>query len=298
MMEKRAYSLTRTRSGFTLIELLVVIAIIAILAAILFPVFAQAKNAAKGSQSLSNVKQLATAAIMYSGDADDVFVSQYVAPPDYGWQQSWIMLSLPYIKSYGIFKDPNDNVRLTTAFPSGPKVSYVANSLLGGNCINTSGTFWKFRGVIGFNGDPNYGGANWYENGTRSQTQISQVADTVLFATRSATPPGTDHDAAAGKMEGAFSPWNAAFQGPSSTDANNGSNGTLPGQKSIWSAPDPTYKGYIDRFYSGNSPVAFTDGHAKSMKPEQTVDMGGGAADGNAGGCYDKRYLNKWDSLR
>jgi len=282
--------------AFTLIELLVVIAIIAILAAILFPVFAQAKNAAKGTQSLSNVKQIATASLMYSNDSDDAFAAQYVDQVTYGWQQSWIMITLPYVKSYGIFKDPNDNVQIVK--DTGPKYSYVANGALAGNCINTSGTFWKFRGVIGFNGDPNYGAANWYENGTRSQTAISQVADTVLFATRSGTPINTDHDSAAGKMEGAFSPWEAVFQGPNSSDSNNGSNGVLPGQRSIWSAPDPTYLGVIDRFYAGNSPVAFADGHAKSQKPEQLVDFGGGTTDGNAGGCYDKRFLNKWDALR
>lgn len=62
----------RINKAFTLIELLVVIAIIAILAAILFPVFAQAKLAAKKTQSLSNLKQLALANIMYAGDNDDV----------------------------------------------------------------------------------------------------------------------------------------------------------------------------------------------------------------------------------
>ncbi|HWD38656.1 MAG TPA: prepilin-type N-terminal cleavage/methylation domain-containing protein, partial [Fimbriimonas sp.] len=60
------------RSGFTLIELLVVIAIIAILAAILFPVFAQAKKAAKKTSDLSNTKQLGLAALMYSNDNDDM----------------------------------------------------------------------------------------------------------------------------------------------------------------------------------------------------------------------------------
>lgn len=58
--------------AFTLIELLVVIAIIAILAAILFPVFAQAKDAAKKTSCVSNAKQLALAAMMYAGDSDDV----------------------------------------------------------------------------------------------------------------------------------------------------------------------------------------------------------------------------------
>jgi len=63
----------RSKSAFTLIELLVVIAIIAILAAILFPVFAQAKLAAKKTVCMSNLKQIQLAIIMYEGDYDDFF---------------------------------------------------------------------------------------------------------------------------------------------------------------------------------------------------------------------------------
>jgi prepilin-type N-terminal cleavage/methylation domain-containing protein/prepilin-type processing-associated H-X9-DG protein len=80
-MPSRPYSL---RSAFTLIELLVVIAIIAILAAILFPVFAQAKAAAKKAVCVSNLKQIGAATMMYCGDYDDVapFSSNMVEHPD------------------------------------------------------------------------------------------------------------------------------------------------------------------------------------------------------------------------
>lgn len=67
---------TSMKKAFTLIELLVVIAIIAILAAILFPVFAQAKNAAYKASDLSNQKQHATGTLLYSGDYDDTFFPQ------------------------------------------------------------------------------------------------------------------------------------------------------------------------------------------------------------------------------
>ncbi|RYG20667.1 prepilin-type N-terminal cleavage/methylation domain-containing protein, partial [bacterium] len=73
--------------AFTLIELLVVIAIIAILAAILFPVFAQAKVAAKKTADLSSVKQITLATMMYSNDVDDVAPTQN--PDANGFPQPW-----------------------------------------------------------------------------------------------------------------------------------------------------------------------------------------------------------------
>lgn len=94
------------RRGFTLIELLVVIAIIAILAAILFPVFAQAKKAAKKASDLSNIKQLALASVMYSGDYDDIFVAngEGMLPPGSGnWStmQPWTGQGDFYGTNYG-----------------------------------------------------------------------------------------------------------------------------------------------------------------------------------------------------
>jgi prepilin-type N-terminal cleavage/methylation domain-containing protein/prepilin-type processing-associated H-X9-DG protein len=94
------------KKAFTLIELLVVIAIIAILAAILFPVFAQAKEAAKATQVLSNQKQIAIAQMLYITDSEDVLPAYFVKAADFGdgtWKRtdivSWPMLFGPYIKN-------------------------------------------------------------------------------------------------------------------------------------------------------------------------------------------------------
>src|SRR5687767_5213957 len=83
---------SRKRCGFTLIELLVVIAIIAILAAILFPVFAQAKVSAKQVVCLSNMRQLGMATQMYLVDHDDVWPAacMYAPLPGFANQQIWI----------------------------------------------------------------------------------------------------------------------------------------------------------------------------------------------------------------
>jgi prepilin-type N-terminal cleavage/methylation domain-containing protein/prepilin-type processing-associated H-X9-DG protein len=103
--------------AFTLIELLVVIAIIAILAAILFPVFAQAKAAAKGAASLSNSKQITLAELMYVNDFDDesVPVGYFDPTAPIGWCggtgtsgciRSWSEILLPYMKTGELYLDP------------------------------------------------------------------------------------------------------------------------------------------------------------------------------------------------
>src|ERR1051326_2753196 len=111
--------------GFTLIELLVVIAIIAILAAILFPVFAQAREKARQSACLSNCKQIGTAVQMYAQDYDETLPG---AGPDwpgnnkhpvfkagYGWAM-WVILLDPYITNRNVWVCPSGKNELV-----GPK---------------------------------------------------------------------------------------------------------------------------------------------------------------------------------
>ncbi len=175
--------------AFTLIELLVVIAIIAILAAILFPVFAQAKLAAKATSSLSNTKQLGLAVIMYAGDFDDMapllvayngsgMPFTYGSP--YGEPNTWSWVTTPYIKSGQLFTDPlagNDN-------------GYAAN---GHNYFFTSAAAWdEFSPQYGYNSpllntqthasgplDPNYNSV--------SMTSLSRPADFVMLTDAAST---------------------------------------------------------------------------------------------------------------
>jgi len=166
------------RKAFTLIELLVVIAIITILAAILFPVFAQAKAAAKKAAGTSNVKQLSLAVLMYEGDYDDFVPPATSWNPQSnpgsnplgfgsGWAANWSWLSAPYIKNSQVFYDPQA--------PNTPKV-FNSDAI-------TSSFF------------PNFGYNYVYLspwNGTHqspiSGTSPDQPASTIMMAERGAAP--------------------------------------------------------------------------------------------------------------
>jgi len=121
------------QSGFTLIELLVVIAIIAILAAILFPVFAQAREKARQTACLSNMKQIGTAMAMYAQDYDEQYPSGRFNPSvplgsDYG--KGWAGQIYTETKNAQIFQCPDDSTQQVAATASTPAlypVSYVYN---------------------------------------------------------------------------------------------------------------------------------------------------------------------------
>ncbi len=147
---------TPKSTGFTLIELLVVIAIIAILAAILFPVFAQAQAKARSVSCLSNEKQIGLALMMYAQDYDDTLPSSYYyknGATSAGGYVHWTGLTVPYVKNEGVFVCPQHAVKgwAPTCFIPGqinpppppgqdplyeledsqaPRLTYVANEML------------------------------------------------------------------------------------------------------------------------------------------------------------------------
>ena len=145
------------RKAFTLIELLVVIAIIAILAAILFPVFAQAKEAAKKTAALSNVKQTGTSFAIYLSDSDDTFPLGYRYTPGGGvggamfliydtmwmWSKGGNMAftdTSAKFRRFGATLNPGD-----TDYKTDPYTGYDANGNPGFVWTDNAGYPWLFR---------------------------------------------------------------------------------------------------------------------------------------------------------
>ncbi len=142
------------RKGFTLIELLVVIAIIAILAAILFPVFARAREKARQSNCASNLKQMALGHLMYAQDYDETFLSgRYTGVCMYGHTHAdaapnaindyngWANHLQPYIKNVQIFQCPSQTPGKCT---SGTGAAYTDNAYL----INYDGLVGRAMGAL------------------------------------------------------------------------------------------------------------------------------------------------------
>lgn len=122
-------STSRLRSAFTLIELLVVIAIIAILAAILFPVFGRARENARRSSCQSNLKQIGLGVMQYTQDYDEYLPCGTTG----NGQGGWVGQIFPYVKSTQLFACPSDSSEIfDPAQPQIPRLSYFYN-------VNVSG---------------------------------------------------------------------------------------------------------------------------------------------------------------
>ncbi len=279
--------------AFTLIELLVVIAIIAILAAILFPVFAQAKESAKKTTGVSHLKQMNLACVMYSADYDDTFpLAVRALGGDNVWAGSvWVFDVYPYTKNYDMFLNPQGApnpvnnadwkyVGGTYGTVPNPVVKNLPYYTVGNWPITVAlGAVGRRQGgIMGVGnrpvGDPNYGAGCWgscaFIGPSKSQTQLSDVANHALIfdageptADYTTFGAGTElgvcvagretYNPGSRSIGGATPRWNG---GPKSCNGWREAGGG--GSASIPAA-------FAQLITKGQANIGFADGHVKSM---------------------------------
>lgn len=277
------------RKAFTLIELLVVIAIIAILAAILFPVFAQAKEAAKKTQSLSNAKQIGLSGLMYLDASDDVLPTFYtrdgtcpsqVKPyttTTCSYTNMWQFKMQNYIKSWDMMIAPGDTKQqvsdLASALKSVFNISYGYNyGYLSILCVKDDATLAAFTGCPKQNPDnPNL--SQWFIG--VGQSNVSRPANIVMFSDNGGRDLNT-----ASTLGSAVNPpdaWPATlyFFGPVQVGWGKDAKTYFAATSKNSSSYGITGKygdtdGFANRYQDGANTV-FVDGHAKWQRVSQAA---------------------------
>jgi prepilin-type N-terminal cleavage/methylation domain-containing protein/prepilin-type processing-associated H-X9-DG protein len=267
--------------GFTLIELLVVIAIIAILAAILFPVFAQAREKARAISCLSNEKQMGLGVIQYLNDYDEQMIKEYYGFPAYtstydvptvwptenwgtasGFYYDWRYAVQPYMKNVDVFACPSsvfvnptywyrmvDNTNLGTGnnqYYDWSPASYAVNSQ-----------------IIGFANGLIIGGnlqGPYCNPGLDSISEIQSPADAIMAA---------DSRIGGDDTKPYFIETNVP--GTGATQCGSGTGGPAEDQGEVYLpyCTDPTVGPFMN--HQGQVNFIFCDGHAKAMKLAHTV---------------------------
>jgi len=245
-----------SRTGFTLIELLVVIAIIAILAAILFPVFAQARDKARSASCLSNLKQIGLAVMMYNQDYDEVYPANYTYR---SWSAGsnplggnagagiglfwWQDLVAPYVKNDGVWlcASAAPHLAYTYGRPVGFPYPLVKDYTASVACDGRTPAPWSSNIACGVfvNGD----------SGTRTLANVEAPADTIAI----------------------FDGLNFELWRLEQTDAwaNSGR-----GPSTWGNDPDPVGhpNGHVAKRHTGGFNAAYADGHAKWIRNSRLID--------------------------
>jgi prepilin-type N-terminal cleavage/methylation domain-containing protein/prepilin-type processing-associated H-X9-DG protein len=307
------------RKGFTLIELLVVIAIIAILAAILFPVFAQAREKARQITCASNEKQIGLAILQYVQDYDENYPqgNSY----DGGWTYSWAKTIQPYLAAKGnsdgsvstsnqdMLRCPDDDgPLLASQIPFdikggywwlGVMISYSGNSYMAGvygnNVQGPQGT--RSLGILNL-----YGASEGWNYNIRNDSQITKPAESIMVCENS-----TGDNVAWGGPGNATNTWGSTtFEdhsnqlgwysnwGPDSIPW--GSDPPCPSFGYVYPSGQVCADGGVSKDHAGKtlSEFLFADGHVKAMTPVATNPHPNSNLDSNDNQSED----NMWDSLR
>lgn len=259
------------RRAFTLIELLVVIAIIAILAAILFPVFSRAKEAAKVSRSLSQMRQLSVSVMMYASDFDDSFVPASARTGNLNDTPIiWTQPLEPYVKNKDLFVAEGSNGAYAANWSERRHQSIGYSDATGVDPTSTAVPGQAAAGTEGFTSAANV-------------SNVSEVARVGLFAM---TPNGPKGDTTSKHRGYVFNPYNG-LNDPSGRYENG-----LPmisdvdlivqGDNRYPNSPSRApglLKPIFARFSAdgngnGRTPVIFADGHARSHSAKELNAFG------------------------
>jgi prepilin-type N-terminal cleavage/methylation domain-containing protein/prepilin-type processing-associated H-X9-DG protein len=247
----------RRTAAFTLIELLVVIAIIAILAAILFPVFAHARDKGRQVSSISNLRQHGLAFLMYAQDYDEILPPAYnsgpagTTVPDNFGAFRWPWLTLPYVKNMPLYRSPSDAVELSVP-------------ACGGGCRDPKNSFYGYLwGLF-----PSYGYNWWYlapdyrvpqgQNPAIASTTYSRAVGLGAIGSPSETVLLAD------------STW-----APKDQPTNLGMGYFIIYPPFTWSGNPPltmTSYGYVWPRHSNRANTLLVDGHVKAMSIDQHKD--------------------------